>query len=347
MRVAIVGVGNCCCALMQALDAICVGELTHTDVVPGLSDVDPTKIEIVAAFDIDRRKVGLPLHDAIFAEPNCTTRYRDPRPSMVTVTPGSPQDGVDGPLDDVVQLADGVWEVMAQDVARVLTQAQASIVVLYLPVGSQAAAEFYASAALAAGCSLVNCTPAVLGNSPAWRARFAESGLVLTGDDMKSNIGSTTVHQALLELLRDRGAEVTSTYQLNIGGNTDFLNMRDTSRAAAKRATKATALGALLEPGTGLGVGPSDHIPHLRDHKVGYIHIEAVGYLGMPLSIELRLEVEDSPNAAPVAIDAIRLTAAMRGGADLDADAAMARLFKAPGIHWVNGQREPKGVNLD
>jgi myo-inositol-1-phosphate synthase len=202
--------------------------------------------------------------------------------------------------------------------------------VLYLPVGSQAAAEFYASAALAAGCSLVNCTPAVLGNSAAWRRRFAEAGLVLVGDDMKSHVGSTTIHQALLALLRERGVEVTSTYQLNVGGNTDFLNMRDSTRAAAKRATKATALGDLLAAGAELSVGPSDHVPQLRDHKVGYIHIEAAGYLGMPFSLELRLEVEDSPNAAPVAIDAIRLAGAQRAGIDLDLDTAMARLFKAP-----------------
>lgn len=330
MRIAIVGVGNCSCALVQALDALATGDMSHVDLVSGLSGTDPAKIEVVAAFDIDRRKVGLPLHEAIFAAPNCTTRYRTPRPSGVIVSSGAPRDGADGLLGSVVILAETAADVAVEDVVRVLTDSRAEILVLYLPVGSQEAAEFYASAALVAGCSLVNCTPAVLGNSAAWRNRFAEAGLALVGDDIKSHVGSTAIHQALLALLRERGVEVTSTYQLNVGGNTDFFNMRDATRAAAKRATKAAALSDLLAPEAELSVGPSDHAPQLRDRKVGYIHIEASGYLGMPFSMELRLEVEDSPNAAPVAIDAIRLAAAQRAGTDLDVETAMARLFKAP-----------------
>lgn len=330
MRIAIVGVGNCACTLIQALDGIALGAVRHPELVAGISGIEAAKIEVVAAFDVDARKVGLPLDESVAAPPNCTTFYRQPGPSTVVVGLGAPLDGVAGLLSGVVPIAPGAGEVTIEDVAGSLAEARADAVVLYLPVGSQQAADFYASAALAAGCSLVNCTPAVLANSSSWQHRFAEAGLVLLGDDMKSLIGSTTIHQALLGILRERDVEVTSTYQLNIGGNSDFLNMRDTVRASAKRATKTRALGDLLPSGSALGVGPSDYIPQLKDRKVGYIRIEATGYLGMPLTMELRLEVEDSPNAAPIAVEAIRLAKALHEGVAVDVPAACERLFKAP-----------------
>jgi myo-inositol-1-phosphate synthase len=341
VRTAVVGVGNCACTLLQALESIQDDELKHPDLVPALAEVDPVKMEIVAAFDVDERKVGRPLDEAVKAAPNCTTIYRPLRPSPVAVQGGPPLDGTEG-LQHVVRLATGLDTISVDHVARRLTDAQADTVLLYLPVGSQAACDFYTEAALRADCSLINCTPAMVANSPTWQRRFAARNLVLLGDDMKSLVGSTTIHQALLTLLAERGLEVTSSYQLNIGGNTDFLNMRDPGRAAAKRATKVGALHGLLPAGSELGVGPSDHVPQLKDRKVGYIRVEATGYLGMPFSLELRLEVEDSPNAAPVAIEAIRLVEAIRTGIPVDVASACARLFKAPRDRVLPAPRRPE-----
>lgn len=329
-RIALVGVGNCSCALVQALNALAAGHIRHSNLIAEVSDVPPASVAIVAAFDVDSRKVGLPVDEAIFAEPNCTSHYFDVPAGLPVVSPGPVADGVDGPLADVVKIHPDAERATAADVAAQLRACSAQTMLLYLPVGAQRAAELYAQAAAEAGCSLINCTPVTLGRAASWRERFASRKLLLLGDDIKSHLGSTTVHQALLALLADRGITVSSTYQLNIGGNTDFLNMRDIERSAAKRRTKATALYGYTPPECAVSLGPSDHIPQLRDRKVAYIRIEGSGYLGMPLSMELRLDVEDSPNAAAVAIDALRVVAAVRSGITVDLSAAMRALFKAP-----------------
>lgn len=331
-NVAIAGVGNCSCALIQALYGVTNEVVEHHDLIEGLGSVPVSDIRVTAAFDVDINKIGLSLEKAIFAEPNCTTRYVDVATQLPTVQAGVLGDGIQGPLGDIVHVHDLARTMTVDGVAEELHRSSADILVLYLPTGAQAAAELYAEAAVKAGCSLVNCTPAYLARSDAWRERFQQRGITLLGDDMKSHIGSTTVHQALLAALKRQGVTVDSTYQLNVGGNTDFLNLRDPGRSAAKRVTKATALRELVSPETAMNLGPSDYIGHLKDHKVGYIRIEGRGYLGMPFSIETRLEVEDSPNSAAIAIDAIRATAVLQAAAGLDLPAALPALFKAPGL---------------
>ncbi|MEY9836724.1 inositol-3-phosphate synthase [Streptacidiphilus sp. EB103A] len=331
-NIAVAGIGNCSSALVQALHGVGNGTIAHTDLVPGLESVPVRDIRITAAFDVDARKVGIPLEKAIFVEPNCTTSYVDVPTQLPRVTVGPLADGVRGPLTGVVQVHDLAHRATAADVAAELRNSAVDILVIFLPTGAQEAAELYADAAVKAGCSLVNCTPAFLGRSETWRERFQRRGTTLLGDDMKSHIGSTTMHQALLSALNRQGVTVNSTYQLNIGGNTDFLNLRDTSRSAAKRVTKATALRELVSPETAMDLGPSDHIAQLKDRKVGYIRIEGNGYLGMPFSMEVRLEVEDSPNSAAIAIDAVRAAASLQSGAELDLSAVLPSLFKAPGL---------------
>lgn len=330
-NVAIAGVGNCSCALVQALYGVSRGLTEHHDLVEGLDSVRVGDIHISAAFDVDVTKTGLPLGKAIFAEPNCTTCYLDVPLELPIVKVGVLGDGVQGPLRDVVRVHDLARKASVGEIAEELQRSSSEILVLYLPTGAQAAAELYAEAALEAGCSLVNCTPAYLARSEEWQTRFREHGVTLLGDDMKSHIGSTTIHQALLNALKSQGVTVTSTYQLNIGGNTDFLNLRDTARSAAKRATKATALQGFVSAETSMDLGPSDYIRHLKDRKVGYLRIEGYGYLGMPFSIETRLEVEDSPNSAAIAIDAIRAAAVVQSTSHLELSAALPALFKAPG----------------
>jgi myo-inositol-1-phosphate synthase len=329
-RLAVVGIGNCACALLQAIDGFHKGEVAHV----GLSGVEglvpAEELEVVAAFDIDTRKVGRPVHEAIFAPPNCTSRYREIADLDVVVSAGLVADGAQGPLNATIQVAPECEQIKLDDLVKALKASAAQLVVIYLPVGAQRAAEAYAEAALRAGCGLVNNTPALLACSPEWQARFAAAGLPLIGDDMKSHIGSTTLHQALLALLAKRQVNVDNTYQLNIGGNTDFLNMRDIGRSADKRRTKSTSLAGFLGDQSSVGIGPSDYIPHLRDNKIGYIHIEGTGFLGMPYSIELRLKVEDSPNSAAVAAEACRLAASLAQGKDVDVRLAASELFKSP-----------------
>lgn len=331
-NIAVAGIGNCSSALVQALHGVSNGTIVHADLVPGLDSVPVCDLRITAAFDVDARKVGIPLEKAVFAEPNCTTHYVDVPDQLPVVTVGPLADGVRGPLSGVIQVHDLARRATAEDVAAELKSSAVDVLVVFLPTGAQEAAELYADAALRAGCSLVNCTPAFLGRSDIWRGRFQHQGTALLGDDMKSHIGSTTMHQALLRALKKQGVTVNSTYQLNIGGNTDFLNLRDTGRSAAKRVTKATALRELVSPETAMDLGPSDHIAQLKDRKVGYIRIEGNGYLGMPFSMEVRLEVEDSPNSAAIAIDAVRAAAALRSGVALDLPAVLPSLFKAPGL---------------
>ncbi|WP_152626372.1 inositol-3-phosphate synthase [Streptacidiphilus carbonis] len=331
-NIAIAGIGNCSSALVQALHGVSNGTVRHTDLAPGLESVPVRDIRITAAFDVDARKIGVPLEKAILVEPNCTTHYVDVTAPLPPVTVGALADGVSGPLADIVQVHEAADRTTAADIAAEMRNSGSEILVVFLPTGAQAAAELYADAAVRAGCSLVNCTPARLGRSATWQQRFRDAGATLLGDDMKSHIGSTTVHQALLSALNRQGVTVDATYQLNIGGNTDFLNLRDTGRSAAKRVTKATALRELVSPETAMDLGPSDHIAQLKDRKVGYIRIVGSGYLGMPFSMEVRLEVEDSPNSAAIAIDAVRAAASLQAGAELDLAAVLPALFKAPGL---------------
>lgn len=308
IRIGIVGVGNCASSLVQGISYY--GEVDANEPVPGLMHVDlggyrPKDIEVACAFDVARAKVGRDVADAIFAPPNNTARFAAVPPAGTVVKRGPTLDGIGKYLHDVVEEADGP----PCDVAGVLRDSGAEILVSYLPVGSDRATAWYAEQALAAGCAFVNCIPSFIASRPAWRERFAQAGLPLIGDDIKSQVGATIVHRMLTNLFRERGVRVDRTYQLNFGGNSDFLNMLERERLESKKVSKTCSvlsqLDVPLEPDA-IHVGPSDHVPWLTDRKLAYIRLEGTTFGGVPLSAELRLEVWDSPNSAGVVIDAIR-----------------------------------------
>ncbi len=308
IRVAIVGVGNCASSLVQGVEYY--RHASNQDIVPGLMHVDLAgyhvgDIEFVAAYDVAAGKVGQDRASAALAPPNNTIRFADIPPAGVTVQRGPTLDGLGKYLADVVEES----EEPACDVADSLRRSGADVVVSYLPVGAEAASRRYAEAALAAGCGFVNCIPAFIASDPDWAARFERAGLPIVGDDIKSQVGATIVHRMLANLFRERGVRLDRTYQLNFGGNTDFLNMLERERLQSKKLSKTRAvtsqIGATLPAGD-VHVGPSDHVPWLEDRKWAYIRMEGTTFGGVPLNCELKLEVHDSPNSAGVVIDALR-----------------------------------------
>jgi myo-inositol-1-phosphate synthase len=316
IKVAIVGVGNCASSLVQGIhyyegerltDAI---GLMHREI----GGYVPSDVEIVAAFDIDRRKVGRDVADAIFAPPNCTAVfYPHVPPSGVEVRMGRILDGCSehmaGYADERTFLPAAAPEPDADSVVAELRRSGAEIVLNYLPVGSEEATRFYAGCALEAGCGFVNNIPVFIASDPQWAARFADAGLPLIGDDIKAQLGATITHRALMDLFAKRGVRVDRTYQLNTGGNTDFLNMLNRRRLASKKISKTEAVqsvaGERLDDDA-IHVGPSDYVPWQNDNKVCFLRIEGRMFGDVPLNLELRLSVEDSPNSAGVAIDSIR-----------------------------------------
>jgi myo-inositol-1-phosphate synthase len=308
VRVAIVGVGNCASALVQGVHKY--RDASPDEFVPGLMHVDLggyhiRDIEFVAAFDVDARKVGHDLAEAIFAEPNNTVRFAEVPFVGVTVSRGRTLDGIGQYLSDVVEQAPQP-EV---DVAAVLRETGADVLVNYLPVGSEQATRWYMEQALAAGCAVVNCIPVFIARESAWRRRFEEQGLPIIGDDIKSQVGATIVHRILARLFRDRGVRLERTSQLNVGGNTDFLNMLERSRLESKKISKTTSVTSQLEEelaAKDIHVGPSDYVPWLEDRKWAHIRLEGRSFGDVPLNLELKLEVWDSPNSAGVVIDAVR-----------------------------------------
>ena len=308
IRLAIVGVGNCASSLVQGLNfyadadpSVSVPGLMH----PVLGDYAIRDIEIVAAFDVSAAKVGRDVADAVFAEPNNTTRFSKVARTGVKVARGPTLDGLGRYLRDEIVEA----EAAPCDVAAELRQTGAEVVVSFLPVGSQAAAEFYAEAAMAVGCGLVNCMPVFLASRPEWDARFRAAGVPIVGDDIKSQVGATIVHRALANLFEERGVRLDRTFQLNFGGNTDFKNMLERERLTSKKISKTQSvmsqLATPLAP-ENVHVGPSDYVEWLSDRKWAYIRLEGTGFGDTPLAIEMKLEVWDSPNSAGVVIDAIR-----------------------------------------
>jgi myo-inositol-1-phosphate synthase len=316
IRIAIVGVGNCASSLVQGLHYYrgerldsAIG-LMHREV----GGYRPGDIEVAAAWDIDARKVGRDVSEAIFAAPNCTKVFCPDLPaSGVVVRMGRVLDGVSEHMGDHPASRTFVPAVASEpdrdDVVAELRRSGAEVVVNYLPVGSEEATRFYAACALEAGCGFVNNIPVFLASDPDWAARFAEAGLPLIGDDIKAQIGATITHRALMELFARRGVKVDRTYQLNTGGNTDFLNMLNRSRLASKKVSKTEAVqsaaGERLAD-ENIHVGPSDYVPWQNDNKVCFLRLEGRMFGDVPLNLELRLSVEDSPNSAGVAIDAIR-----------------------------------------
>jgi myo-inositol-1-phosphate synthase len=307
-RVAIVGVGNCAAALAQGLEFY--READPRDTVPGLMHVKigpyhVSDVEIVAAFDVDGKKVGRDVSEAIFTEPNNTIRFADVPPTGVEVLRGHTLDGLGTFYREVVTESDAP----PVDVARVLRETHTDVMVNYLPVGSEAATRFYAGAAIAGGAGLVNCVPAFIASDTVWASQFANAKLPVLGDDIKSQVGATIVHRVLAKLFEDRGVKLDHTSQLNFGGNMDFMNMLERKRLKSKKISKTQAVTSQLRkglPANDIHIGPSDHVPWLKDRKWAHIRLEGREFGNIPLSLELKLEVWDSPNSAGIVIDAVR-----------------------------------------
>jgi myo-inositol-1-phosphate synthase len=330
VRVAIVGVGNCASALVQGVHKYY--SASPDESVPGLMHVDlggyhVRDIQFVAAFDVDARKVGHDLSEAIFTEPNNTVRFAEVPPVGVRVSRGRTLDGIGQYLSDVVHESDAP-EV---DVAAVLRETQADVLVNYLPVGSEQATRFYMEQALMAGCGVVNCIPVFIAKDAGWRRRFEEHGLPIIGDDIKSQVGATIVHRVLARLFTDRGVRLERTSQLNVGGNTDFLNMLERSRLESKKISKTTSVTSQLDeelPAEDVHVGPSDYVPWLSDRKWAHIRLEGRSFGDVPLNLELKLEVWDSPNSAGVVIDAVRC-------AKLGLDRGLSGALEGPAAYFM------------
>ncbi|MEM3660576.1 MAG: inositol-3-phosphate synthase [Thermoproteota archaeon] len=302
IRVAIAGVGNCASALVQGVyyyreKGDLVG-LAH----PEVGGYGPGDIEFVAAFDINRRKVGKDLSEAIFEKPNNTIRFQDVPKTGVTVKKGPVLDGVGRYLKEVIEFSDE----REVDVVEELKSSKADVLVNYLPVGSENGSRFYAKSALEAGVAFVNAMPTFIASSAEWQTKFAEKGLPIAGDDVMSQLGATVLHKTLVKLLVDRGVKVDESYQLNIGGDTDFLNMLEQQRLASKRESKTSAVRAMSPYEMPLRIGPSDYVPFLENEKICYIWVKGRYFGGAPLTIDLKLSVIDSPNSAGVIIDALR-----------------------------------------
>ncbi|QQO15244.1 inositol-3-phosphate synthase [Bradyrhizobium diazoefficiens] len=308
VRVGLVGVGNCASSFVQGLTYY--REAKSNEPVPGLMNADVggyhiSDIEISSAFDVNANKVGRDVAEAIFTRPNNTHRFSAVEETGVTVRRGPVLDGVGRYLEDDVPIS-GEAEA---DVADVLRKSRTDVVVSYLPVGSQKASEWYASRAIEAGCGFVNCIPVFIASDPAWRHRFEQAGVPVIGDDIKSQVGATILHRVLANLFRERGVRLDRTYQLNVGGNTDFKNMLERERLTSKKISKTQAVTSQFDvplEADNVHVGPSDHVPWLTDRKLAYIRLEGTTFGGVPLSAEVRLEVWDSPNSAGVVIDAVR-----------------------------------------
>jgi myo-inositol-1-phosphate synthase len=315
IRIAIAGVGNCASSLLQGIE--------HYRSVPreeheawGLMHLEmggwrPGDVEVVAAFDVDERKVGRPLHEAAFALPNCTRVIEDSiAKSEVVVQMAPVHDGVaDHMIDWPAERSFRVAHERPVDVEHALRSSGAEILVSYLPVGSQKATQAYAEACLATGVSLVNCIPVFIVSDPQWGERFRQAGIPCAGDDIKSQVGATILHRQLVRLFADRGVKIERTYQLNTGGNTDFLNMLSRERLASKKISKTEAVTSQIPYDIGadnVHIGPSDYVPWQGDNKVCFLRVEGRGFGGAPIEFEARLSVQDSPNSAGIVIDVIR-----------------------------------------
>lgn len=313
IKVAIAGVGNCASSLVQGVEyyrarqgAPLEGIMRHS--IGGYQCGD---IEFVAAFDVDRRKVGRPLEEAIFAKPNCTRIFQSALPvSNVIVQAGPLLDGVAAHMADYPDdAAFRAVDLEPTDIAAALRASGAEVLLCYLPVGSEQAVRHYARACLDARVAMINCVPVFLASDPAWAGQFRDAGLPIIGDDIKSQVGATIVHRALARLFSDRGVSIDRTYQLNTGGNTDFLNMLERDRLKSKKISKTESVQSQLDErleARDIHVGPSDYVPWQGDNKVCFIRLEGRGFGDAPVELELRLSVQDSPNSAGVVIDAIR-----------------------------------------
>ncbi|UQX11008.1 inositol-3-phosphate synthase [Candidatus Mycobacterium methanotrophicum] len=308
IRVAIVGVGNCASSLVQGVQYYYDADENST--VPGLMHVKfgqyhVRDVKFVAAFDVDAKKVGFDLSEAIFASENNTIKIADVPPTNVTVQRGPTLDGIGKYYADTIDVSDAE----AVDVVKVLRDAEVDVLVSYLPVGSEEADKFYAQCAIDAGVAFVNALPVFIASDPVWAAKFADAGVPIVGDDIKSQVGATITHRVMAKLFEDRGVQLDRTMQLNVGGNMDFLNMLERERLESKKISKTRAVTSNLQrefKTKDVHIGPSDHVSWLDDRKWAYVRLEGRAFGDVPLNLEYKLEVWDSPNSAGVIIDAVR-----------------------------------------
>jgi myo-inositol-1-phosphate synthase len=333
VRVAIIGVGNCANSLLQGREYY--KDAPDDEFVPGLMHVNlggyhVRDIEFTAAFDVTTDKVGKDLADAIWAKPNDTIRFAEVPQTGVTVSRGMTHDGLGKYISQVVTKAPGETD----DVVGILRDTQTDVVVNYLPVGSEAATKWYVEQVLEAGCAMINCMPVFIAREPYWQRRFEEKRLPIIGDDIKSQVGATIAHRVLTSLFRERGVRLDRTMQLNVGGNSDFRNMLERERLESKKISKTNAVTSMLDYDIGeqnVHVGPSDYVPWLTDRKWAYIRMEGSAFGDVPLNIELKLEVWDSPNSAGIVIDAVRLAKlALLNGVSGTLEGPSAYLMKSP-----------------
>ena len=341
VRVAIAGVGNCANSLIQGIEYY--RDAVSTDDIPGLMHVDLggyhiSDIEFVAAFDVDSNKVGVDLSKAMWAGENNTIQFSEVPHLDVVVQRGPTLDGLGKYYLAMVEESAAT----PVDVAAALKAAEADVLVSYLPVGSEEATRFYAQAAIDAGVAFVNCIPAFIASDPVWAKKFADAGVPIVGDDIKSQVGATIVHRVLSRLFEDRGVKVERTSQLNVGGNMDFKNMLERERLESKKISKTQAVTSQIEHGIAkddVHIGPSDHVPWLTDRKWAYIRVEGKSFGDVPLNLELKLEVWDSPNSAGVVIDAVRCAKiALDRGVGGPLLAASSYFMKSPAIQYTDEQ---------
>ena len=335
VRVGLVGVGNCANSLVQGVTYY--AEAEDTAVVPGLMHTRLGEhrigdLEFVVAFDVDAAKVGRDLAEAIWASENNTLKFADVAPLGVEVLRGPTEDGLGGHYRDMIEESTAP-EV---DVVEALRAADVDVLVSYLPVGAERATRRYAQAAIDAGVAFVNAVPVFIASDPEWAERFRAAGVPIIGDDIKSQVGATITHRTLVRLFEQRGVQVDRTYQLNVGGNMDFMNMLDRERLESKKISKTRAVTSNIDaelPARDVHIGPSDHVPWLNDRKFAFVRIEGRGFGDAPVSLEYKLEVWDSPNSAGVIIDAVRIAKiALDRGIGGPIEAASAYLMKSPPV---------------
>ncbi|HEU5013698.1 MAG TPA: hypothetical protein VFT66_14325, partial [Roseiflexaceae bacterium] len=340
-RVAIIGVGNCASSLVQGVEFY--RNANEDEAVPGLMHVNLggyhiRDIEFSAAFDIVDSKVGLDLSEAIFAEPNNTIKFADVPRMGVPVQRGMTHDGLGKYVTTRVRKSRG----STVDIVKILRETRTDVVVSYLPVGSEMATKWYVEQILEAGCAFVNCIPVFIASQPYWQKRFADRNLPIIGDDIKSQVGATITHRVLTNLFRERGVRLDRTYQLNFGGNMDFYNMLERERLESKKISKTGAVTSQLDyalPPEQVHVGPSDYVPWLTDRKWAYIRMEGTTFGNVPLNVEVKLEVWDSPNSAGVVIDAVRCAKlALDRGIGGSLVGPSAYLMKTPPIQYTDDQ---------
>jgi myo-inositol-1-phosphate synthase len=345
VRVALIGVGNCASSLVQGVEYY--KDADPDEFVPGLMHVDlggyhVRDVEFTAAFDVTTDKVGKDLSEAIWGHPNNTIKFSDVPKTGVTVSRGMTHDGLGKYLSEVVTKAPGETD----DVVGILKETGTDVVVNYLPVGSEEATKWYTEQVLAAGCAMVNCMPVFIAKESYWDKRFKQAGVPIIGDDIKSQVGATITHRVLMNIFRDRGVRVDRTFQLNFGGNSDFLNMLERERLESKKISKTYAIKSTLPyelEEKNIHVGPSDHVPWLEDRKWAYIRLEGTSFGDVPLNAELKIEVWDSPNSAGVVIDAVRLAKlALNKGIGGTLGGPSAYLMKSPPVQYDDDEAREK-----